>query len=148
MAIELQSFVSLLSTYLNLNLLMMLPCTPPRLSSLEPITRKFTSCKSQWGLTVGIHKIKAMAINPPESLSLFPNVSVRVVDEFPYHGSVISGSGSIDKRFLHGYQRLLKRLVVCSTPSFCASISKSPPNESYIGRWSFLLCCTALRRGL
>ena len=53
-----------------------------------------------WGLTVSIRKTKAMTIispNPPGCLSLFPNVSAEVVNEFPYLGCVISDSGNLDK---------------------------------------------------
>ena len=99
LAKELQVLVWLLPTCLNLSLLMTLPCTPP---GYRPWSQdsEFISCASQWGLTVSIRKTKAMAINSrnlPECLSLFPNVSVKVVGKFPYLGSVISGSGSLDK---------------------------------------------------
>ena len=78
----------------------MLACTPPGCRLWSHLTKEFISCASQWDPTVSIRKTQAMATNSPnpsECLSLFPNVSVRVVDEFPYLGSVISGPGSLDK---------------------------------------------------
>ena len=78
-------------------------------------------------LTVSIRKTKDMAINSPnphECLSLFRNVSVEVVDEFPYLGSVISGSGSLDKEISSRLSKASRAFGSLLNPIFlCPNLS-------------------------
>ena len=60
---------------------------------------EFVAAAERWGLTVSIRKTKGMAVGPgsvDDPVDVGNGNEIAMVREFPYLGSMISASGSVD----------------------------------------------------